>query len=329
MGQTFSVDSAAELAVVERSGFIESRHAGSAVALSPEGEVRISLGDPDALILPRSSMKPLQALAMLTAGAQLDGVHLGLATASHTGTDRHAEVVRAILSAAGLSEDDLQCPAAWPEDTDTRTEVIRELGTPERIRMNCSGKHAAMLFTCRANGWDTDTYLDPTHPLQVHIREVVERLTGSRVGATAVDGCGAPVFAMSLLSLARAVHRIGTSSASSPFALHRLAGTLVRTVLDEPWTIQGPGKPDTIIAQRLGVFSKGGAEGVQIMVAPDGTTVALKMLDGSGRAAPIVALTLLERLGALTAAQVADVSTHLSLAVTGGGKDVGSIRPTV
>lgn len=329
MAQTFTVPDAVELAVVERSGFVESRHAGSAVVLDPDGVAVRTLGDVDTPILPRSSLKPLQALACLTAGAPLEGEHLALATASHSGTDRHVAVVRSILAAAGRGEDDLQCPPAWPSDPATRDELVRELGQPQRIRMNCSGKHAAMLLACAANGWDHTAYLDPMHPLQLHIREVIERLTGVKPAATAVDGCGAPVFAMSLAALARAVHRIGSSSERSPFALHRSAGQLVRAVRENPWTIDGPGRPDTIVIERLGVFAKGGAEGVMVMVAPNGATVALKILDGNGRAATAIALTLLVRVGALPAGDVAQTLPLLPLSVTGGGQDVGSIRPTV
>ena len=327
--QTFSARDAVELAVLERSGFVESRHTGSAVVLSPDGTVRTALGDVDAPILPRSTLKPLQALGCLTAGAELDGEQLGLATASHAGTDRHVAVVRAILHRAGVGEDDLGCPPAWPGDTATRDEIVRELGAPSRIRMNCSGKHAAMMLACAVNGWDTETYLDVNHPLQMHIREVIERLSGTKVAVTAIDGCGAPVYGMSLTALARGIQRIATSSERSPFALHRHAAALVRAVRENPWTIDGEGRPDTVVVDKLGVFAKTGAEGVLVMAAPDGTTVALKVLDGSARAATVVALTLLVRAGALPAAQVAQVLGALPLTVTGGGKDVGAIRPTV
>ena len=329
MPETLTVPSSVELAVVERSGFVESRHAGAAVVLDPEGVAQLTLGDVEAPILPRSSLKPLQALGCLTAGATLDGERLALATASHSGTDRHVAVVRDILDAAGLGESDLGCPAAWPSDTATRDQLVRELGQRERIRMNCSGKHATMLLACTVNGWDTAGYLDPAHPLQVHIREVIERLTGAKVTTTAIDGCGAPVHAMSLTSLARAIHRVGGSSERSPFALHRSAGALVRAVRENPWAIDGPGRPDTIAIERLGVFAKGGAEGVMVMVAPNGTTVALKVLDGSGRATTAIALTLLERVGALAAGDVAQTLAQLPLAVAGGGQDVGLIRSTV
>jgi L-asparaginase II len=325
--QTFAADDAVELAVVERSGFIESRHVGSAIVLDPDGMPVATLGDSATPILPRSSLKPVQALACLTAGAPLEGERLALATASHSGTDRHVSVVRDILDAAALGEDALGCPPAWPGDQATRDALVRDGGEPARLRMNCSGKHAAMLLTCVVNDWPTAGYLEPTHPLQVHIREVAERLVGERAAATAVDGCGAPVFAMSLAGLAKAIHRIGTSSERSPFALHRSAGALVRAVRENPWAIDGPRRADTVVIERLGLFAKGGAEGVMVMVAPNGTTVALKMLDGSGRAATVVGLRLLEREGALAASDVAEATSGLSLSVSGGDRVVGAIRP--
>jgi L-asparaginase II len=318
-----------ELAVVERNGFVESRHYGVAVVLAPDGTEKLALGEVTAAFLPRSSMKPLQALACLSAGAELADERLAIAMASHCGTERHAEVARGILQSAGLTEDDLGCPAAWPTDTASRDEMVRDHAAPSPLRMNCSGKHAAMLVTCVANGWPTEGYLDVQHPLQVHIREVIERLVGERMTTTAIDGCGAPVYAMSLVGLARAIQRIATSSERSPFALHRSAGTLVRAVRENAWTIDGPGRPDTIVIERLGVFSKMGAEGVQVMTAPDGTTVALKMLDGSNRAGWAVALRLLERVGALSAQDVADTLALLPLSISGGGREVGAIRSAV
>lgn len=329
MPQTFALAEAVELAVVERGGFVESRHAGCAIVLNPEGEVIEALGAVAAPILPRSSLKPIQALASVAAGAPLSGERLALATASHTGTDRHVAVVRDILDAAGLDERALRCPPAWPSDTTTRDSLVRGGGEPERLRMNCSGKHAAMLAACVQQGWSTDDYLDPAHPLQVQIRELVERLSGERVEATVLDGCGAPVFALSLTGLARAMHRIGNSSDRSPFALHRSAAALVAAVRAHPWAIEGPGRPDTVATETVGAFAKSGAEGVSVMIARSGATVALKMLDGSNRATTIVAARLLENAGALTAEDVAGLARELPLRVRGGDADVGVIRPAV
>ncbi|WOQ68689.1 asparaginase [Microbacterium limosum] len=328
MLQTFSSTDAVELATLERGGFIESRHSGSAVVLAPDGSVRASHGSPDAAVLPRSSLKPLQAVGILTAGAPLQGEQLGLSTASHSGTDRHIEVVRDILGAAGLTEDALACPATLAGDPATRERMVRDLEAKAAVRHNCSGKHAGMLAACVASGWATDGYLDVDHPLQVHLRDVVERLTGEKVRASVTDGCGAPVHAMSLTALARGVQRVGTAAERSPFALHRHAAAVREAVRSHPWTIAGPGWPDTVVGERLGLFSKLGAEGVQVMVASDGTTVALKVLDGSQRAATAVALRLLRIAGALAEDAEADALAHLDLAVYGGGAVVGAIRPS-
>lgn len=326
MQETLTVEQVVELAVVERSGFVESRHLGAAIVLSPDGDVIASLGDPSALVLPRSSLKPLQAVASITAGAELNPLEQGLATASHAGTDAHVEIVRGMLERHGLSENDLGCPPAWPSDSRTRAALQRDLGEPQRLRMNCSGKHAAMLCACLASGWPTRGYLDPEHPLQLHVREIVERFADEKVAHTAVDGCGAPVFAMSLHALARGIHRAGSAALTSTFAVHRAAAAVVQAVRDEPWTIEGPGCADTLAIETLDVFTKSGAEGVCVMVAPNGTTVALKMLDGSARAATLVAATLLARAEAISPAVLAELEQRLPLSVRGADREVGRIR---
>ena len=141
----FTGEQAVELAVVERSGFVESRHLGSAVVLGPDGTVVRSLGDPAAPVFPRSSMKPFQAIAVMGAGVPLDGAAAVLATASHAGTPAHLSVVRGLLAQAQLTEDALQCPDDWPLDTAARDEAIRAGRSKQALFMNCSGKHAAML----------------------------------------------------------------------------------------------------------------------------------------------------------------------------------------
>ncbi|WP_314147950.1 asparaginase [uncultured Leifsonia sp.] len=329
MPQVFTGAEAVELAVVERSGFVESRHVGSAVVLGPDGDVVRSLGAPEAPIFPRSTMKPFQAVAIMGAGVPLEGASAVLATASHAGTPAHLSVVRKLLAQAQLGEDALRCPADWPLDSAARDEAIREGSQKAPVFMNCSGKHAAMLLACRVNGWPLESYLDPQHPLQHHIRDTVERLTGEKVVATGVDGCGAPVHAMSLLALARGIQRIATASDASPFALFRNAAILKNAVLADGWAIDGPGRANTVVIDELGVFAKGGAEGVMVMAAPNGTTVTLKMLDGSLRAATIVALSLLADAGAIDRSAVAEVAPKLDLAVLGRGEPVGEIRASV
>ncbi|MGG7451953.1 asparaginase [Plantibacter auratus] len=326
--QTFGVADAVELAVVERSGFIESRHAGSAIVLGPEGEVLASLGAPDAPVFPRSCLKPFQAITIMNAGVSLEGAQAVLATASHAGTRKHVQVVRSMLGRARIEDSALQCPADWPGDRASRDELVRDgLGTSP-LYMNCSGKHAAMLLACAQNGWDQATYLEPDHPLQLAVRDTVERFTGEKPAASGVDGCGAPVYAVSLTGLARGIGRVVNSSPTSPFALYRNAGLLTAAVLANGWALDGPGRANTLVIERLGLFAKLGAEGVMVMSAPGGATVALKVLDGSLRASTIIALRLLVSVGALDAAAVDALEPELDLAIHGGAAVVGRIAVT-
>ena len=172
------------VAEVVRSGFAESRHHGAVTGLAADGTQVISVGRTGMPFFPRSANKPLQAAAILRCGLGLDGELLALAAASHSGEDFHADGVRKILSEAGLSEDDLHCPLSWPLDIETGRRLVARGHGMSRIRMNCSGKHAAMLATCVQNGWPTRDYLDPDHPLQQAIRHTVEELAGEQAAAS-------------------------------------------------------------------------------------------------------------------------------------------------
>lgn len=306
----------AELAVVVRSGVIESRHFGSLAALDAEGTVAAELGDTATQVLPRSTLKPLQALACLAAGADLAGEELAIACGSHTGEDVHVAVVRRILVRAGLDENALQCPPDLPEDGPTRERLIRAGEGPTRIRMNCSGKHAAMLLACASRGWDTASYLDPDHPLQRVVRETVERMTREPVQHTAVDGCGAPVLSTSLPGIARAFRGLVTAP---PDSLELAVADAMRT---HPAFVGGDRHANTDVMRFLpGVLAKGGAEGVIGMAAATGQAVAVKVVDGGLRATTLIALAVLDALGADTA----PAESLATVPVLGGGRPVGAV----
>jgi L-asparaginase II len=316
------VDGVVELARVERSGLTESRHLGAALAVDAAGEVLNSLGDVDALVYPRSSLKPFQAITVLRSGVELEGAHLVLASASHSGTPAHLEVVAQLLERAGLTEDALQCPLDWPGDPEAAA-VARTSGARRRMAMNCSGKHAAFLLACVENGWSTADYLDPAHPLQARIRDTVEEFTGEPVGGVGVDGCGAPLFAVTLRGLATAFSRLARGeNATGPDAG---AARLVDAIRANAWAIEGPGRPNTVVIHELGLVAKGGAEGVMAMGAADGTAVALKALDGSHRVTSLVALELLARAGAIPRSEADRVAALTTERVLGGGEPVGTV----
>lgn len=321
--QTFTSDRAVDLAVVERSGFVESRHRGSAAVLDPDGAVAVELGDVGAPIFPRSTLKPFQAIAAMKAGIPLRGAQVAIAAASHVGSAEQVEAVASILGAAGLGEDALQCPPDWPEDEEARAELVRAGRGKARICMNCSGKHAAFLWACTENGWSVGDYLDPEHPLQRSVLETIEEFTGEPVTHVGVDGCGTPLPAVSLTGLARAYSTLGRAAGN--LAADARAATVAQCMLDYPELVHGRGRYNTVVMEELDVVAKLGAEGVLALGTRDGWSVALKVLDGGSRATALVGLSLLAHAGAVPAPAAAAVIRQVVRPVLGGARPVGRI----
>jgi L-asparaginase II len=306
------------VAEMVRSGFVESRHHGSVAVLDAEGQLVDSAGDVAAPVFPRSSNKPLQAVGMLRAGLRLDDpADLAVVCASHYGEPVHLDRIRGMLRRAGLDETALRCPPDLPLDPVAREAVLRAGGGPAPVTMNCSGKYTGMLLTCQAAGWSLPDYRDADHPLQRRLREVAEHLTGERVAAVGVDGCGAPLFALSLGGLARAFLAVVSAA----------PGTAERAVADAmrrwPRLVAGTGAGDTrLMAGVPGLLAKSGAEAVVAVALPGLGAVALKVDDGAARARLPVLVSALARLG--LAAPVLDELAETP--VLGGGEQVGAVR---
>ncbi|MDO4241333.1 MAG: asparaginase [Microbacteriaceae bacterium] len=327
---TFAVSEAVELATVTRGGFVESRHAGTAIVLDPAGNTLVSLGNPDAAVLTRSALKPLQSLAMQVAGLELsDPRHLAMSFASHTGTPAHVSLVQQMLAAGRLSEAHLLCPPSWPADSEARNHLVRHAGAVSALQHACSGKHAAMLLTCLAAAWPVQDYTHRDHPLQQHIFDNVQRLTGETPSHISIDGCGVPVLGMSLAALARGYRRMANASPESPFPFNRQMAGILAAGRAYPQLVEGPSGHDSIVMQHAPVFAKFGAEGVSAMAAADGTVAVVKILDGSSRVSRAVALALLTYAGAVTKQQFAAALKALPLSVLGGREKVGDIRVSI
>lgn len=280
------------LAEVVRSGLVESIHRGSIVALDPTGEVSFQAGDVDFPIFPRSSNKPAQAVAMVRMGLELQGEQLALATASHSGETFHVTGARNVLASAGLDESALQNTPQWPLDEGARGEHIRRGLEKASIAANCSGKHAAMLATCVTNNWPIESYLDPAHPLQVGIRDTLAALAGEPITRTGVDGCGAPLFALSLLGLARVFRSVSLASPASP------EGRVAHSIREYPEWVSGTTRAEADLIKEIpGLIAKTGAEGVHAAGLADGRAVAFKIDDGADRARPLIMQAALEKLG--------------------------------
>jgi L-asparaginase II len=306
------------LVEVRRSGFVEGFHRGSVAVLGADGTLVASVGDPTGPVFPRSSNKPMQAVGMLRSGLSLtDPADLAMVAASHSGEPMHIERVRALLHAAGLTEADLRTPADLPLGERARNALLRAGGEAAPVYMNCSGKHAGMLMTCVAAGWPFDDYRAADHPLQRQLRSTIEEIVGAPAAATGVDGCGAPVLAMSLRALAGAFLRLVDAPPETP---ERRVADAMRA---HPDLVSGTGAEDDRLMRGMpGLLSKGGAEGVIAVAVPGLGAVALKVDDGAMRARMPVLVAALRFLGcdAPVLAELAEVP------LLGAGVRVGEVR---
>ncbi len=299
------------LAEVVRSGYVEGTHTGTLVALRPDGSVALSVGDLSHPVFPRSSNKPLQAVALLEAGWDPTPIHLALAASSHSGEPDHLRAIAEVLGDLVL-----QTPPAPPIDAAAWHALLRVGGAATSLTMTCSGKHAAMLRTCAVNGWSTHDYLRPDHPVQQACARAIAALAGEPVLHTAVDGCGAAQHAITLRGLATAYGRIA-SAGDGP---SRRTADAMRA---HPWYVGGTGRDCTALMEGLpGLVAKDGYEGVYAAGLPDGSAVALKIEDGAERARVPVLVAALRALGV-----EADVlEEYATTPVLGGGRVVGEVR---
>ncbi|QRZ61937.1 asparaginase [Rothia sp. ZJ932] len=322
--QTFTLENAAELAVIERSGFVESRHAGAVVVLDRDGAVLFSAGDIDSPIFARSALKPFQTIASMNAGAELQGAQIALASGSHTGSFEHMKVAQGILEEAGLSADALQNPAAWPQHEQSFHALVQAGHGKQKLAFNCSGKHAAFLWGCVKSGWSVEDYLSVDHPLQQLVAETIEHFVGEPIACTGIDGCGAPTAAISLTGLARGYSVLG-ASVENIKADARVA-TVATAMVDYPEFVQGEGQPVTALSEQLDAVVKNGAEGVLALGLRSGVAVAVKVLDGSSRVVALAAVRALVKAGELDGARAEEILGLVMRPITGGGQPVGLIR---
>lgn len=272
---TPSLDDAPVLVHVTRGGFVESAHRATLVATDPGGGTPLRHGRIDDPVLPRSSLKPLQALAMVRHGLDLPPRLLALVCSSHSGEEVHREAVAEILATVGLDLGALRNTPALPLGELEHARWLAAGHEPAPVTQDCSGKHAGMLVTCATNGWSTHDYLDPEHPLQQAIRETTAEVVGP-VTRTTVDGCGAPLFAVSLSGLAASFGRLAAADETTD------EGRVATAMRTAPHMVGGTGRDVTAFMEAVpGLIAKDGAESVYAAGLADGRGVAVKVTDGA------------------------------------------------
>lgn len=330
----------ASIAETTRGGITESVHHGVVVAVDAAGDVVASVGDPEHVVFFRSSAKPFQAIPVIEGGAAdafgLTPAELALCCASHAGSLAHQEQVVAMLARLGLAPDDLQCGCPLPMDESEAARMT--LGETPRtpLACDCSGKHAGMLAVIVHEGLSRHDYLDPAHPLQRRILAIMAEVM--RVPAESIvlgtDGCSLPTFGAPMRSFAAAFAALAApervplgAGREHAEALNRLRAAMIA----HPDNVSGPGDFVTDIMAMSGgrVAAKSGAEGLICLAVPERELgIAIRVLDGSFRPHPDVALETLRQLDILDApTRDAILARHSPELRNHNGRLVGEIRP--
>lgn len=317
------------IAEVTRGSMTESLHRVHAMICDNDGVAQV-WGDPDLMFYPRSSIKFLQALPLVESGAadafQVSPKELALACASHSGTPAHTTSVAAWLDRLGLHADQLSCGAHLPYHDPSAHDLIRSGDKPTKLNNNCSGKHTGFLATALHLNEPIEGYLDPGHPVQRRLYEILVELGGQDLADTGrgIDGCGIPVYGMTLTALATAVQKFGKftkSDADRGSAVQRIFSAATQ----HPDMVGGPERFDTDVMRALGgaVATKGGAEGVHIAIVPSkGIGIALKTEDGNKRAADAAMGAILLHLGLIANDKQQLLVHHLQPSITNAANDL-------
>lgn len=294
------------LTEIWRDPFLECTHTGHAVVCDDSGQIVEAWGNPDAVVMPRSSAKMIQALPLIESGAAeargLTEIHLALACSSHNGAVIHTDPVTAWMADLGLDDSDFRCGSQMPKDREAFNHLIRTDGTPCQVHNNCSGKHAGFL-TLTQHLHAGPEYIDPDHPVQKACLAAFEEMTHETSPGFGIDGCSAPNYACTIHGMARAMASF--AAASDGVSLRQSAAVRLRqAMIAQPELIAGKRRACTELMQAASepVALKTGADGYFVAIIPGRKLgMALKITDGSTRAANCTIAALLVRYGVLDA----------------------------
>lgn len=328
-----------------RGPLVESIHFGALSVVDTRGNLVASAGDPDGYANLRSSSKPFQALPLIENGGietfGLNEREIAIMCASHSGTDDHVAVLKALQARLDIQVSDLQCGVHPPIHQPTEQAMQMRGELPDAYRHNCSGKHTGMLAQARLNGLPIDNYLNSAHQIQQTILRTFAEMVDMQPEQVLVgiDGCSAPTFAVPLRSAALSYARLADPT-GLPEARAAALRRIFHAMASHPDMVAGPNRFDTILMQVAGgrIVAKGGAEGYQAIGLLPGALgtgspalgITYKIADGDhgDRARAVVGITILRQLGALSESELIALQAYDARPIRNWRKiEVGEIRP--
>lgn len=333
-----------------RGPAVENRHQAHVAVVDAQGRLIYAFGDPRRLTLPRSAVKPAQALAVLETGALerfgFDEADLALMCASHSSEERHVTRARAMLAKANVSEAEMRCGGHPAISDAVQREWIRRDFTPTPVCSNCSGKHAGMLAAALAMGQRTKDYERADHPLQQHVKRTLAELVDLDDAQIAwgIDGCNLPTPSFPLERLARLFVKLADAVDQPPLSeratpRQMALARIYRAMTAHPELVAGEGRFCTTLMNAFGgnVVGKVGAEGsygLGVRAGAHGAAgvdgpigVAAKIEDGNGAVLTAVVTELLHQLGIGTPSQRAQLDRFRAPAINNTvGLEVGRME---
>lgn len=297
------------LVELTRGGIVESFHRGVICVVDECGEVIYSQGDIQQICFPRSALKYIQHIPLLTSGIfdhfGFTPQQLSLMCGSHNGEEQHIIIVEEILDKIGLDASALKCGAQNPTRKSDWINLIKRGEFAKSVHNNCSGKHAGFLAYNVFNNTSPDLYLSSDFKLQVLISEVVARFARLKTSdlIEGVDGCSAPTFAMPIYNQALMYKNLIAPDNHIPSEEVKAARRVVDAISEFPEMVAGTKRycTDLMSVTKGKIIGKTGADGVYCLAIPDKKWgIAIKVDDGKMGPQYQIAQQLLLKLGLLS-----------------------------
>lgn len=286
-----------------RNGILENIHPGHICGVDVSGNVKYEVGDSGHQTFLRSAFKPIQAIPAITHHIQehfkLTNRETALIAASHRGEAFHIEELEKLMDKVGVSEDDLLCQPTYPLNPAAKDNALQNNLPKRKLYHNCSGKHLGMIALAKVLGVGTEGYFEPEHPVQQEILNALSAVSGYDVKkvSTGIDGCGVPVYALPLQSIAAVYLRFARPELIKDHSIREAVNKISSVMNENPDIISGTNAICTSLLMDENIVAKGGAQGVYCFgLKEEKLGFSLKVMDGTEEEWPLIVAAIMEQI---------------------------------